>query len=100
MRLIHGHLRYFRGKVCDKNSLSTVPWHLANDTTNLLFHHVLLFARYHIYFSKQKGFNPSWGLFFRTFLTCQDYESRYAVKTGILSKFNARWGAFIREYDL
>ena len=28
---------------------------LMNDTTNLLFHHALLIARYHIYFSKQKG---------------------------------------------
>ena len=37
---------------------------LVNDTTNLLFHHALLIARYHIYFSKQKGLNPSWELFF------------------------------------
>ena len=32
---------------------------LVNDTTNLLYHHALLIARYHIYFSKQKGLNPS-----------------------------------------
>ena len=72
---------------------------LANDTTNLLFHHALLIARYHIYFSKQKGLNPSWELFFGTFLSCLDYEKRYAVKSGIISKFNAKWGAFIEEYD-
>ena len=32
---------------------------LVNDTTNLLYHHEILIARYHIYFSKQKGLNPS-----------------------------------------
>ena len=73
---------------------------LVNDTTNLLFHHALLIARYHIYFSKQKGLNPSWELFFRTILNCLDYERRYAIKTGILRKFNAKWGAFIWENDL
>ena len=73
---------------------------LVNDTTNLLFHHALLIARYHIYFSKQKGLNPSWELFFQTILNCLDYERRYAIKTGILRKFNAKWGAFIRENDL
>lgn len=40
---------------------------LGNNTTNLLFHHALLIARYHIYFSKQKGLNPSWELFFSNF---------------------------------
>ena len=73
---------------------------LVNDTTNLLFHHALLIARYHIYFSNQKGFNPSWELFFRTFLNCLDYERRYAIKTGTLRNFNAKWGAFIQENDL
>ena len=73
---------------------------LMNDTTNLLFHHALLIARYHIYFSKQKGLNPSWELFFRTILNCLDYERRYAIKTGILKKLNAKWGAFIQENDL
>ena len=73
---------------------------LVNDTTNLLFHHALLIARYHIYFSKQKGLNPSWELFFRTILNCLDYERRYAIETGTLRKFNAKWGAFIRENDL
>ena len=47
---------------------------LVNNTTNLLFHHALLIARYHIYFSKQKGLNPSWELFFQTILNCLDYE--------------------------
>ena len=70
---------------------------LVNDTTNLLFHHALLILRYHIYFSKQKGLNPSWELFFQTILNCLDYERRYAIKTGILRKFNAKWGAFIWE---
>ena len=73
---------------------------LVNDTTNLLFHHALLIARYHIYFSKQKGLNPSWELFFWTILNRLDYERRYAFKTGTLRKFNAKWGAFIRENDL
>ena len=73
---------------------------LVNDTTNLLFHHALLIVRYHIYFSKQKGLNPSWELFFQTILNCLDYERRYAIKTGILRKFNAKWGAFIRDNDL
>ena len=73
---------------------------LVNDTTNLLFHHALLIARYHIYFSKQKGLNPSWELFFQTILNCLDYERRYAIKTGILRKFNAKWEAFIWENDL
>ena len=73
---------------------------LVNDTTNLLFHHALLIARYHIYFSKQKGLNPSWELFFQTILNCLDYERRYAINTGILRKFNAKWGAFIWENDL
>ena len=73
---------------------------LVNDTTNLLFHHALLIARYHIYFSKQKGLNPSWELFFQTILNCLGYERRYAIKTGILRKFNAKWGAFIWENDL
>ena len=73
---------------------------LVNDTTNLLFHHALLIARYHIYFSKQKGFNPSWELFFRTILNCFDYERRYAIKTGTLRNFNAKWGAFTQENDL
>ena len=72
---------------------------LVNDTTNLLFHHALLIARYHIYFSKQKGFNPSWELFFRTILNCFDYERRYAIKTGTLRNFNAKWGAFTQEND-
>ena len=73
---------------------------LVNDTTNLLFHHALLIVRYHIYFSKQKGVNPSWELFFQTILSCLDYERRYAIKTAILRKFNAKWGAFIWESDL
>ena len=73
---------------------------LVNDTTNLLYYHALLIARYHIYFSRQKGLNPSWELFFETILNCLDYERRYAIKTGILRKFNAKWGAFIRENDL
>ena len=30
-------------------------------------------------------------------LNCLDYERRHAVKTGILRKVNAKWGAFIRE---
>ena len=72
---------------------------LVNDTTNLLFHHALLIARYHIFFSKEKGLNPSWELFFRTILNCLDYERRYAIKTGTLRKFKAKWGAFIREND-
>ena len=41
---------------------------LVNDTTNLLFHHALLIARYHIYFSKQKGLKPFLGnSFFKPF---------------------------------
>ena len=51
---------------------------------------------YHIYFSEQKGLNPSWELFFRTTLNCLYYERRYAIKTGILRKLKAKWGVFIR----
>ena len=80
------------------SSLSCIG--LVNDTTNLLLHRALLIARYRIYFSKQKGLNPSWELFFRTILNFLDYERRYAIKTGILRKFNAKWGAFIQENDL
>ena len=41
---------------------------LLNDTTNLLFHHALLIARYHIYFSQQKGLlKPFMGTLFSNF---------------------------------
>ena len=39
-------------------------------------------------------------LFSNHSINCLDYERRYAIKTGTLRNFNAKWGAFIQENDL
>ena len=73
---------------------------LVENISNLLFHHALLIARYHIYCSKSIHSIPSRELYIRNFHLCLDVERRYALKNGTLNKFNKKWGAFTRDSNL
>ena len=71
-----------------------------DNTSNILSHHFLLICRYHIHSSKLMRLYPSPSLCVQNFLTCLEVERRYALQNGNLEKFNAKWGAFIRENNL
>ena len=71
-----------------------------DNTSNILSHHFLLICRYHIHSSKLMRLYPSPTLCVQNFLTCLEVERRYALQNGNLEKFNAKWGAFIRENNL
>ena len=71
-----------------------------DNTSNILSHHFLLICRYHIHWSKLMRLYPSPTLCVQNFLTFLEVERRYALQNGNLEKFNAKWGAFIRENNL
>ena len=70
---------------------------LAEDTSNLLFHHILLSARHYIYRSKLMNSSLSREPFTRGIQTCFNVEKRYAIQNGTLSKFRMKWGTFISD---
>ena len=70
-----------------------------DDTTDLLLHHALLIARYHIFWAKSMHHHPSLKLFIRNFLTCLEVERRFSLKNGFVAKFNKKWGAFLAEQE-
>ena len=71
-----------------------------DNASNILSYLFLLICRYHIYWSKLMRLFLSPAVCIQNFLTCLEVERRYALQNGNLEKFNAKWGALIRENNL
>ena len=67
---------------------------LVDNIEDVLLHHALLTARFHIYSSKIKKNLPNIEIFSKIFLKCQEIERLYAFKIDTVKKFNSKWGHF------
>lgn len=66
-----------------------------NNTSNALFHYILLICTYHIQWFKSMRLLPSRELCMRNILNRLDVEKCYALKSGSSKNFNEKWGAFL-----
>ena len=67
---------------------------LVDNMEDVLLHHALLTARFHIYLSKIKKNLPNIEIFSKIFLKCEEIERLYAFKTDTVQKFNSKWRLF------
>ena len=67
---------------------------LVDNIEDVILHHALLTARFHIYSSKIKKNLPNIEIFSKIFLKCQEIERLYAFKTDTVKKFNSKLGHF------
>ena len=71
-----------------------------DNASNILSDHFLLICGYYIHWSKLMRLFPLPAVCIQNFLICLEVKRRCALQNGNLEKFNAKWGALIRENNL